>query len=54
MPGDSRKIEIMLERQSRYKPNYHAFKRTSRSVEAGYWIILGDRESNKVLAIKRI
>ena len=23
-------------------------------MEAGYWIILGDRENNKVLAIKRV
>jgi len=53
-PGNWQKIQIKLERENKYASNKPAFAKTTRSVEAGCWIILGDKETNKVLAIKRV
>jgi hypothetical protein len=53
-PHEIVKLDIVLDRANKYGRNRPAFSKTSRSVEAGFWLILADLENNKVLAIKRI
>lgn len=53
-PGQYQQIQITLERENKYATNKPAFCKTTRSVEPGYWLILGDKELNKTLAIKRV